>query len=167
MLRITMTPHPLRIFQDLVVTLTLSATKPIRSGIEMDMVQVLAVAVGRKHRAEAVARGARDVVEKGSLWTAAAPIIRHQNDRAALELESGNIDGVAAGVLAPAAIAAILAPAGIRAEIANATDAFTETGACRALDYFARELLEPRGKRAADETRLIPSRCGQRHAHRI
>src|SRR5690242_678020 len=117
--------------------------------VEMNVVAMLAVALGGQHRAEALAGGAGDVVEEGRFGTATAPIARHQHQRAALELDAGDVDGAAAGVLTPAAVAAILAPAGICPEMADSADTFAKASERGGLDHRAGEILELSSKSAA------------------
>jgi hypothetical protein len=112
----------------------------------MDVVVVLAVGVRREHHAESLAGAARDVAQEIAFRAAAAPVPLDADGSAVDELEAGDVERVAVGVLAPAMLAAGLAPARIGADLMQRPHAPSEMGEGGGLHVLAREASSRRAK---------------------
>src|SRR4051795_13777391 len=77
-----------------------SLTQPPRAQVEVDVVAVLAVAVGVEDRAHAAAGGVADVAQEAALVARALPSLGDRDDAAVRKLEAAHVDGAAERVQA-------------------------------------------------------------------
>src|SRR3954469_10583149 len=111
-----------------------SLTQPPRAQVEVDVVAVLAVAVGVENRAHSAAGGVADVAQEAALVARALPSLRHRDDAAVRKLETAHVDGAAERVQAEAGRVALDAAAAVAAEVAHRHDRAVEAGARGGLD---------------------------------
>src|SRR5690348_3862028 len=122
----------------------------------MDVVVVLAVGVRREHHAESLAGAACDVAQEIAFRAAAAPVLLDADGGAVDELEDGDVEGIAVGVLAPAMLPAGLAPARIGADLVQRPHALAEMGEGGGLYILARESVELAREAAIHHARRVP-----------
>src|SRR5688500_4257863 len=117
--------------------------------VQMEMVLVRRIVIGRQHGREQVAGAVADLVEKAAARPLCFPVAGNADPRSVREREAGNVDGVGRRMLAPAALrAAVEAAAAVAAEMLDGRDLLPEIKLRRGLDDMPFPERQPRRDRA-------------------
>ena len=128
--------------------------------IDVDVIVVIDVGARRQHGGELLAGGGLHVVQKTLLLGRAVPAILHANLMAVGEIEFGDVERVAEGMLGNMRVGiAVHAAAGISGDLLDLDDRLVEPVRRRRLHRIGDPLIECRHHRAGERRRRL-------HLHR-